>query len=60
MDSEGNVFYKYDPSAYNTYGDIISYQLGENEELFGIYGSYGNESRWFTTFGFIVKVKANN
>ena len=31
-------------------------QLGNNEELFGIYG-VKDEAEWFTSFGFITKTK---
>lgn len=31
-------------------------QLGNSEELFGIYG-VKDEAEWFTSFGFITKVK---
>ena len=34
-------------------------QLGNNEELFGIYG-VKDEADWFTSFGFITKTKQQN
>ena len=57
MDSAGKVVYEYDPE--NKYEDSTSYKLSENEELIGVYG-VKDKRRHFASFGFIVKVKANN
>ena len=60
MDNAGKVVYEYNPT--NISGATTSYQLGENEELIGVYGVYGVREHyyWISSFGFIVKVKANN
>ena len=65
MDSEGNEVYVYNPtndSGITT--RTTTYQLGENEELIGVYGV--NEpptdqlvKTYLSSFGFIVKVKQN-
>ena len=57
MDSAGREVYVYNP--INVSVTTTSYQLGVNEELIGVYG-VKNRNSWFTSFGFIVKVKANN
>ena len=54
MDSAGNKYYEYNPN--NLSWGTKTYQLGENEELIGVYGSM-DKNPWFESFGFIVKVK---
>ena len=59
MDNADNDIYVYNPTNKNE--PITTYKIGDNEELIGVYGFYGNEgSSHFNSFGFIVKVKANN
>ena len=54
MDSTGNEVYAYNPK--NTTVQTATYRLQENEELIGIYG-VKDKSQWFSSFGFIVKMK---
>ena len=67
MSTNGNEVAFYDACELTPDGsDMISVdpqeaemktiQLGTNEELFGIYG-VKDEEDWFTSFGFITKVK---
>ena len=52
-DSAGNEVESYNPR--NTSIPTTKFQLGENEELIGVYG-VKNKRSWLTSFGFIVKV----
>ena len=56
LDSQDNKLYEYkhDPYSY----DIEKYDIGQNEEIIGIYG-HGKTQRWFNSLGFIVKVNPN-
>ena len=54
MDGSGNEVGVYNPS--NISDDTVTYQISENEELIGIYGVKG-KFHWFTSFGFILRVK---
>ena len=56
MDSAGRVVYEFNPSNHSR--STTSYELGEKEELIGVYGVMNNFN-WFSSFGFIVKVKAS-
>ena len=57
MDSSGKEVYVYNPSNDNH--KTTSYMLSDDEELIGVYGVKDRRS-YFSSFGFIVKVKANN
>ena len=57
MDSVGSELFEYNP--LNSTTSTTTYQLGENEELIGVYGNK-DKGTWFRNFGFIVKVKQNN
>ena len=53
-DSNENILYEYNP--LNRGGINKIYTIDENKEIIGVYGNH-NSSRWFRSFGFIVKVK---
>eukprot|EP00353_Schmidingerella_taraikaensis_P014984 CAMPEP_0185622046 /NCGR_PEP_ID=MMETSP0436-20130131/58995_1 /TAXON_ID=626734 ORGANISM="Favella taraikaensis, Strain Fe Narragansett Bay" /NCGR_SAMPLE_ID=MMETSP0436 /ASSEMBLY_ACC=CAM_ASM_000390 /LENGTH=113 /DNA_ID=CAMNT_0028263711 /DNA_START=712 /DNA_END=1054 /DNA_ORIENTATION=+ len=55
MDGAGREVKAYDP--YYTYRAAYRVDLGENEELIGVYGVYGAYDGRFYSFGYIVKVK---
>ena len=57
MDKQGSQVSIYDPIQTIRNRDK-EHQLGEAEELIGVYGVKGREY-WFTSFGFILKVKQN-
>ena len=55
-DSEGKDISVYNPS--NDTHQTTEYRFGDNEELIGVYGIKDKRS-YFSSFGFIVKVKSN-
>ena len=69
-DNEENLLYSFNATrgSRNTDNDynlsrtananFQTFEIGDNEELIGVYGVAGKES-WITSFGFIVKVKAS-
>ena len=57
MDSVGSELFEYNP--LNSPVSTRTFQLGENEELIGVYGNK-DQHHYFRNFGFIVKVKQNN
>ena len=56
LDSSGNVVHSYDPTNKN-YAESSVREIGENEEIIGVYGVKGDNYKWFRNFGFIVKVR---
>ena len=58
MDGSGNEVYVYNPTNHQ-HSTTSYHQLSENEELIGVYG-VKDMWEYFTSFGFIVKVKPNN
>ena len=52
LDEEGNEIWKH--RNWNFEEKVIN--LAENEELFGVYG-FKDRKDWFSTFGYIVKVR---
>ena len=54
LDSAGNEIDFYNPGNWQINGAI--HEIGENEELIGVYGAKDSNS-CFSSFGFIFKVK---
>ena len=52
LDEEGNEISKH--RSWNYEEKVIN--LAENEELFAVYG-FKDRKDWFSTFGYIVKVR---
>lgn len=55
LDKNQNEIDHYDPSgSYAREGTI--HELAPNEQIIGVYCHHQSHERWFTSFGFIVKV----
>ena len=55
MDRDHNIIAAYDPFNLGNHGKEL--ELQEHEEIVGIYGVY-NRAQWFSSLGFIVKVRS--
>ena len=59
-DAEGNVICSYDPKNYGEI-DCGKYEIDENEEIIGVYGSQPNMgSQIFSSLGLIVMTRQTN
>ena len=56
MDKDGNQMSIYDPNNNMNLQPGAVHEIADNEELIGVYGVKDKE-RWFSAFGFIVKVR---
>ena len=57
MNDAGNEVYAFNPTDDTP--KTTAYRLRDNEELIGVYGVKDKRS-YFSSFGFIVKVRPNN
>jgi len=52
--ADGSIVHSYNHG--NSSNKVTAFDIGSNEELIGVYG-VKDKSNYFTSFGFIVKVK---